>query len=111
MPRVSRVAVLCGVALAMAVAGAAQRKTPARAERASSASELTKAEEAIARNDFASAEPLLNRIVQAEPQNAVAWFDVGYVLSENDWRDQALTTSQHAVDAIPDLFECNLQLG
>src|SRR5437879_10107812 len=109
--RCARAVVALAMLSVMAVAGAAQSRTPARAERSNSAVELTKAEDAIARNDFASAEPLLNKIVQAEPRNAVAWFDLGYVFNATDRRDQAIAAYQHAVDVNPDFFEANLHLG
>src|ERR1051326_2151647 len=40
--------------------------------------ELTKAEEFIQKKNFAEAEPLLKRVVESDPANYVAWFDLGF---------------------------------
>jgi tetratricopeptide (TPR) repeat protein len=105
----------CVVALAMAAGAPAQSRPAARADRNAAAnaaaSDLAKAEDAIARNDFATAEPLLNEIVRQDPKNAVAWFDLGYVLNALGRRDDAIAAYRHSVDANPNLFEPNLYLG
>src|ERR1039458_6773270 len=41
--------------------------------------ELTQAESAIEKHDYASAEPLLKKVVAADPKNFQAWFDLGFV--------------------------------
>src|SRR3979490_195493 len=43
--------------------------------------EISRAEEAIQKNDFAAAEPLLKKALQREPKNYQAWFDLGFVLN------------------------------
>src|SRR3981081_131810 len=41
--------------------------------------ELTQAEDAIQKQDYSSAEPLLHKVLDHDPANYVAWFDVGSV--------------------------------
>src|SRR5436305_186413 len=45
------------------------------------ASEITRAEEAIQKDEFAAAERLLQKTVQHDPKNYQAWFDLGFVLN------------------------------
>ena len=44
-----------------------------------SSPELGQAEEAIQKQDYAAAEPLLQKLVDRDPSNYVAWFDLGFV--------------------------------
>src|SRR5260221_5896128 len=49
--------------------------------------ELAQAEAAIEKKDFATAEPLLQKVVASDPNNYSAWFDLGFVqrgLGKND---------------------------
>ena len=41
--------------------------------------ELKRAEELIQKKNFADAEPLLQKVVESDPANYVAWFDLGFV--------------------------------
>src|SRR5437879_9843571 len=41
--------------------------------------ELTQAEDAIQKQDYSSAEPLLHKVLDHDPANYVAWFDLGFV--------------------------------
>src|SRR5690348_5384532 len=41
--------------------------------------ELTQAEEAIQKQNYTAAEPLLRKVVERDPANYVAWFDLGFV--------------------------------
>src|SRR4051794_4009704 len=41
--------------------------------------ELKKAEELIQKQDFAQAEPLLQKLAEDDPSNFVVWFDLGFV--------------------------------
>ena len=45
----------------------------------SSPTELTQAETAIEKKDYATAEPLLKKIVERDSVNYVAWFDLGFL--------------------------------
>jgi Tfp pilus assembly protein PilF len=41
--------------------------------------ELAKAEELIQKHDYAQAESVLQKLVGTDPENYVAWFDLGFV--------------------------------
>ena len=73
--------------------------------------ELTKAEEFIQKNNFADAEPLLKKLVESDPTNYVAWFDLGFTENALGRRDESIAAYRKAVAAKPDVFESNLNLG
>jgi len=73
--------------------------------------ELTRAESAIEKHDYAAAEPLLRKLVGREPGNYVAWFDLGFVENELGHVDESITAYRKSVAAKPDVFESNLNLG
>jgi len=73
--------------------------------------ELHQAEAAIEQRDYAKAEPLLQRVVQANPKNYVAWFDLGFTYNAMGRVDDSIHAYQQSVDAKPDVFESNLNLG
>ena len=73
--------------------------------------ELTKAEEFIQKRDFASAEPLLHKVVEADPTNYVAWFDLGFVENGLGKTQDSIAAYRKSVEAKPDVFESNLNLG
>jgi len=76
-----------------------------------SSAELAQAEEAMQHNDFAAAEPLLQKAVAAKPNDYRAWFDLGYVYNATDRRADAIDAYRKAIAAKPDVFESNLNLG
>ena len=73
--------------------------------------ELTKAEELIQKKDFASAEPLLEKLVERDPSNYVGWFDLGFVENALGKQDDSIAAYRKSVAAKPDVFESNLNLG
>ena len=73
--------------------------------------ELVQAENAIEKNDYASAEPLLNKVVAANPGNYQAWFDLGYVYNALGNAQESIAAYRKSVAAKPDVFESNLNLG
>src|SRR5579859_2626919 len=73
--------------------------------------ELTKAEEFIQKKNFAEAEPLLKKVVESDPANYVAWFDLGFTQNGLGRRDESIAAYRKAVTAKPDVFESNLNLG
>src|SRR5579884_3526543 len=73
--------------------------------------ELVQAEADIEKKDFASAEPLLKKVVEASPSNFQAWFDLGFVLNALGNTQEAISAYRKSVDAKPDIFESNLNLG
>lgn len=48
-------------------------------EQGSQPPELTQAEDAIQKRDYPTAEPLLRQVVDRDPSNYVAWFDLGFL--------------------------------
>jgi tetratricopeptide (TPR) repeat protein len=73
--------------------------------------EITQAEDAIQKNDFAAAEPLLKKALDKDPHNYQAWFDLGFVLNRLNRPDESIAAYRKSVAAKPDVFESNLNLG
>jgi len=73
--------------------------------------ELTKAEGFIQKQDFAQAEPLLRKVVESDATNYVAWFDLGFVENGLGHTEESIAAYRKSVDARPDIFESNLNLG
>lgn len=72
---------------------------------------LTQAEDAIAKNDFASAEPLLKQVIATYPEQYAAWYDLGYVYHALGRKEDSIAAYKKSVAAKPDVFESNLNLG
>ena len=81
------------------------------AEEVGPAPELTKAEELIQKKDYASAEPLLRQVVNGDPVNYEAWFDLGFAENGLGRLDDSIAAYRKSVAAKPDVFESNLNLG
>ena len=73
--------------------------------------ELTRAEDAIEKRDYVTAEPLLRKLVDREPTSYVAWFDLGFVENALGKVDESIAAYRKSVAAKPDVFESNLNLG
>ncbi|MFZ0477989.1 MAG: tetratricopeptide repeat protein [Terriglobales bacterium] len=93
--------------------------------------EITQAEDAIQKNDFATAEALLkkaldtdrhkNELPQEDAQKSEpdakspwlyqAWFDLGFALNGLNRADESIAAYRKSVAAKPDVFESNLNLG
>jgi tetratricopeptide (TPR) repeat protein len=73
--------------------------------------ELIQAENAIETHDYASAEPLLEKVVTANPGNFQAWFDLGFVYNGLGNASESIAAYRKSVAAKPDVFESNLNLG
>src|SRR5579864_3754077 len=82
-----------------------------RVEENPDASKLTEAETDIGKQDYASAEPLLKQIVAAHAENYAAWYDLGFVYHALGRRDDSIAAYRKSVEAKPDVFESNLNLG
>ncbi len=76
-----------------------------------SSPEIEQAEAAIQKHDYAAAEPLLQKAVAANPDDYLAWFDLGYVYKATQQPDKAIEAYRKSVTAKPDVFESNLNLG
>ncbi len=97
--------------LAAQTAGKTVRHHKVAVEDPSSPPELIQAESAIERKDYATAEPLLKKVVESDPANYAAWFDLGFVYNALNRTDDAIVAYRHSVTAKPDVFESNLNLG
>jgi tetratricopeptide (TPR) repeat protein len=73
--------------------------------------ELAQAEAAIERKDYASAEPVLQKVVANNPKNYQAWFDLGFVGNALGRTEDSIAAYRKSVAAKPDVFESNLNLG
>jgi tetratricopeptide (TPR) repeat protein len=73
--------------------------------------EIAQAEEAIQKNDFATAEPLLKKALERDPKNYQAWFDLGFVFNRLGRTEDSIHAYRQSVAAKPDVFESNLNLG
>jgi len=73
--------------------------------------ELIQAESDIEKKDYAAAEPLLQKVVTADPKNYQAWFDLGYVYNAQGNLTESIAAYRKSVAAKPDVFESNLNLG
>src|ERR1022692_4472508 len=73
--------------------------------------ELTKAEELIQKRDYAAADPLLRKVVNGDPENYVALFDLGFTNNGLGKLDESIAAYRKSVAAKPDVFESNLNLG
>lgn len=73
--------------------------------------ELTQAEAAIEKRNYAAAEPLLHKLVARDAGNYVAWFDLGFVENELGNVEASIAAYRKSVAAKPDVFEANLNLG
>src|SRR5215469_3426000 len=92
----------------------ANRKTAHRttvAEEEAPPDELTKAEDLIQKKNYAEAEPLLHKVVEQDPTNYVAWFDLGFLGNALGKTDDSIVAYRKSVEAKPDVFESNLNLG
>jgi len=73
--------------------------------------QLAQAEMAIEKKDYAVAEPLLKKVTAAQPANYQAWFDLGFVYSAQGRNQDSIEAYRQSVNAKPDIFESNLNLG
>ena len=73
--------------------------------------ELTQAETAIEKKDYSSAEPLLKQVVNRDPKNYQAWFDLGFLYNATNRSDDSIAAYRKSVEAKPSVFESNLNLG
>ncbi len=73
--------------------------------------ELSRAEDLIQKKDYADAEPLLRKVVSDDSTNYVAWFELGFVENGLGKTDDSIAAYRKSVEAKPDVFESNLNLG
>jgi tetratricopeptide (TPR) repeat protein len=73
--------------------------------------ELGKAEDFIQKRQYSDAEPLLRKVLESDPANYVAWFDLGFTENALGKIDDSIAAYRKSVAAKPDVFESNLNLG
>jgi len=81
------------------------------AEDDSQPSELTQAEAAIEKKDYAAAEGLLRKFLAREAANYEGWFDLGFVENALGNVPESIAAYRKSVAAKPEVFESNLNLG
>jgi tetratricopeptide (TPR) repeat protein len=88
---------------------------PAQARKAAphprETSQVDEAESAIEKQAWERAEALLKEATEKNPKDYRAWFDLGFVYTSQDKTEQAVEAYRHSVEAKPDVFESNLNLG
>src|SRR4051794_37333538 len=72
---------------------------------------VAKAENAIGRKDYSTAESLLLGAVSHPADGYRAWFDLGEVYRLTDRPTDAVAAYKKAIAANPDLYEADLNLG
>jgi tetratricopeptide (TPR) repeat protein len=75
------------------------------------ADELAEAESDIEKRDYANAELLLKKYLEAQSENYAAWYDLGFLYHELGRREESIAAYRKSVSAKPDVFESNLNLG
>jgi tetratricopeptide (TPR) repeat protein len=73
--------------------------------------EMAQAETALEKKDYATAEPLLKKVLAAQPASYQAWFDLGFLYNALGKTDDSIAAYRQSVSAKPDVFESNLNLG
>ena len=74
-------------------------------------SDVDQAEAAMGKKDFATAEALLQKAVDAKPDDYRAWLDLGYIYEKSMRGGKAVDAFRKSIAAKPDVFESNLDLG
>src|SRR5437868_9541418 len=104
------IVLLAGLVFAQST-GRTVRHHTVPSEDVSSPPELSQAEAAIEKKDYAAAEPLLEKVVTSHPDNYTAWFDLGFVNNALGRTEDSIAAYRKSVAAKPDVFESNLNLG
>src|SRR6266852_3940331 len=105
------VAALATFAPAQTTTGKTVRHHKVEVEDPSSPPELIQAETAIEKQDYATAEPLLKKVVASDPDNFAAWFDLGFLYNAQGKTEDSIAAYRKSVAAKPGVFESNLNLG
>ncbi|MCU1307380.1 MAG: Tetratricopeptide repeat protein [Acidobacteriaceae bacterium] len=103
---------LCGVIAAAQVSTSRTvRKHRVAVDDTSVAPAVAEAESALEKQDYARAENLLLPVVELDPKDYRAWFDLAYVYNATDRRSDAITSYRKSLAIKPDVFAANLNLG
>ncbi|MBZ5516038.1 MAG: tetratricopeptide repeat protein [Acidobacteriia bacterium] len=111
-PRVA--SALAAALLLMSVTGIAPLGAQEPAKKAAHADVptlLKTASEALDRKDLPAAAQALKSVVEAQPDNAPAWFNLGYAYSGLHQDAEAVAAYEKTLALQPNLFEAHLNLG
>jgi tetratricopeptide (TPR) repeat protein len=72
---------------------------------------IARAEAAIDKKDYATAEQALREAVKQNPNDYRAWFDLGFVYTATKRDAEAIDAYRKSIAANPQIFESNLNLG
>jgi tetratricopeptide (TPR) repeat protein len=72
---------------------------------------LAEAESDLDKQEYASAETLLKKYLEAHSDDYAAWYDLGFAYHQLGKRDDSIAAYRKSVSAKPDVFESNLNLG
>jgi tetratricopeptide (TPR) repeat protein len=75
------------------------------------APEVAKAEAAIVKSDWRTAEPILDAWLAAHPSDSRALFDAGYLADAQGRNDDAVRLYRKAIEINPQSFESQISLG
>jgi len=101
----------CALSVQGQVPGKTVRHHKVTVDDPSSPPELVQAESAIEKQDYVTAEPLLKKVVEQQPENYAAWFDLGFLYNAIGKTDDSIAAYRKSVAAKPSVFESNLNLG
>ena len=73
--------------------------------------QIDQAEVALQKQDYPAAEAQLLKALETDPKAYRAWFDLGYIYTVTDHVSEAVAAYRKSVEAKPDVFESNLNLG
>lgn len=90
---------------------AATKEAPAPAANDAVSPEVAKAEAAIVKSDWKTAEPILDSWLATHSGDARALFDAGYLADAQGRNDDAVGLYRRAINANPKNFEAQISLG
>jgi tetratricopeptide (TPR) repeat protein len=73
--------------------------------------QVEQAEKAIEKNDYPTAEKSLQEATSKDPRNFRAWYDLGFLYNATNRPSEAIEAYRKSVEANPQVFESNLNLG
>src|SRR3954454_23198402 len=73
--------------------------------------QVEQAESAIEKKDYPAAEKFLQEATSKDPKNFRAWYDLGFLYNATDRPSEAIEAYRKSVEANPQVFESNLNLG
>ena len=89
----------------------ASQPAAAAAEQQEASPEVAKAEAAMAKSDWKTAEPILDSWIAAHPMDERALFDAGYLADAQGRNDDAARLYRKTIEVNPKSFEAEISLG